>query len=89
MIRGAASAGSLAYEEPATAEVCLEVLTIPGGLTKGSLIEGRISRESLPKPVMRARPPARTAPSSRPHSADCLTHGADHAPLEHACQTTV
>jgi hypothetical protein len=40
IIVGAASAGSLAYEEPATAGVCLEVLTMPGGLTKGSLIEG-------------------------------------------------
>ena len=43
MIRGAASAGSLADEEPAPAGVCLELLTIPGGLTKGSLIEGSIS----------------------------------------------
>jgi hypothetical protein len=39
MIRGAASAGSLADEEPAPAGVCLELLTIPGdsrGLDKGS-----------------------------------------------------
>jgi ABC-type antimicrobial peptide transport system permease subunit len=33
-------------------------------------------------PLMRPRPPASTARIAR-------THGADHAPLEHACQTTV
>jgi hypothetical protein len=28
-------------------------------------------------------------PTLRQHSADCHTHGVDHAPREHACQTTV
>jgi hypothetical protein len=57
MVRRAASASSVAYEELAPTGACLDVLKILGGLTTGSLIEGTM-KAVIGRSVMRPPPSA-------------------------------